>query len=716
MIPDSLYESQGGVYPVNMLTNASVTGFGQLPRSISTRTISGWGYMRLTDPNQAKLPIARVVRSDGKVLNTNNFWTNLHYEPGSNFKDTYLNIFDLVNLGNYTYTVTYTNVPTSTNPPVTTLMFAGSSTYTNGVYYITPQTQMYFLSDDVVPVEILDSVDGSPFNLAIPFSLTAPGSYQLEYYASNTAGIVEATHTATLVVPGASSLGFSAVSASTQPFFNPGEALSVRPTTVPITFQAALSPTALNAQIDIFQGVVGWATVSNAPSSPTASTSAALTVGGQNVDYYIYQVNGGAWSAEAAVASPLSLSGLPSGSNALSILGRSQYGGYLPASNALTVRWVINPGAPPTTVTGAPTTPTAASSAQLAIGGASVSAYKWTIDGSYYRLSTNVAVPLVLSNLLAGPHVVSVLGDISGTLQPTNNPTTVSWTIDPLYGYDLSSLTTVQSVTYTNVGNSAITYSWNGTSSNGVLQPAGWYTARITLTDPIGGTNFAVALVQIGTLAGSASVLADPTRGPQSPSARGRWAVWQDQSDGNWEIYAQDVTSNSSILKLTSTPLSQQNPRTDGRYVVWQAQQTDGNWDIYVNDMESGSGPQAVTSTPNIDETYPVIDWPWVAYQARPPATPPPPGRSTRSTSPPTCRPSPFRQQRRTNLVPTSTPGASSGRTCATRARAKFISMISPRAPATPDDQYLRQIQPFHLRQLGRLAGRPQHRGRPLRL
>ncbi len=118
--------------------------------------------------------------------------------------------------------------------------------------------------------------------------------------------------------------------------------------------------------------------------------------------------------------------------------------------------------------------------------------------------------------------------------------------------------------------------------------------------------------------------------------------MWQDQSDGNWEIYAQDVTSNSSILKLTSTPLSQQNPRTDGRYVVWQAQQTDGNWDIYVNDMESGSGPQAVTSTPNIDETYPVIDWPWVAYQARPTGNTPPPGRSTRSTSPPTCRPRRF--------------------------------------------------------------------------
>ena len=98
-------------------------------------------------------------------------------------------------------------------------------------------------------------------------------------------------------------------------------------------------------------------TVSNVPSSPTASTAAALTVGGQNVDFYMYQLNGNAWSAEAPVSSPLTLSGLPAGTNTLSLLGRSQYGGYLASSNALTVSWVVNPAAPATIITGAPATP-----------------------------------------------------------------------------------------------------------------------------------------------------------------------------------------------------------------------------------------------------------------------------------------------------------------------------------------------------------------------
>ncbi len=243
--------------------------------------------------------------------------------------------------------------------------------------------------------------------------------------------------------------------------------------------------------------------------------------------------------------------------------------------------------------------------------------YRWTLNNSFYNAPAPVSTPIVLTNLNVTQAVVGVLGETGGVYQPTNNPTTVAWTINPLYGYDMSSLPAVTSLAYTNIGGGTITFNWDGTSSTGVIEPAGWYTARLTLSDSLGDTNFSVVLVQIGTLSGSNAVLAGFNRGPQSPSARGRWAVWQDQSDGNWEIYAQDVTSSNPIVQLTHTPLSQENPRTDGRYVVWQAQQTNGSWDIYINDMESGNGPQVVTSTPTIDETYPAIDWPWVVYQAR---------------------------------------------------------------------------------------------------
>jgi beta propeller repeat protein len=618
LMPDSLYESQGSVFPVNSLTNVVVVGSSNPYQVNLSANFSGWGYLRVNDPGQAQFPIASVVRSDGKVLNTNNFWTNIHYDPITNFKFTYLNIFDLVNLGNYAYNVTYAAAVVSTNAPVTTMLFNGPATYTNGLYYITPETQMYFVSQDSVPVTVYYSITNQPFSIAFPFTLGVPGSYAVSFYGKDINGNQETNHIVVLNVLGAGSLGFAGASVPVQPIFNPGSAVSVRPGAVPINFQASPDPTTVNAKIDIFRGVVGWVTVSNVPSSPTTITSATLNVGGQGVDYYTYRVNNGAWSADQPVSQPIMLSGLPAGSNVVTILGRSQYGSYLNVTNALTVGWVIDPSAPATTISGAPATPSLGNSATLTMGGAAVTSYHWALNNSYYRPPTSVSTPLVLSNLVSGPQLVNVLGQVGGVSQPTNNPTSVAWTINPLHGYDRNCLTNVLSVSFTNIGTSAVSYDWNGRSSTGVIQPAGWYTVRITLTDSLGNTNFFLGLAQIQPLSGNTNVLANFSRNPMNPHARGRWAVWQDQSDGNWEIFARDVTAATNpIRQITHTTLAQQNPRTDGRYVVWQGQQANGSWDVFIGDLNGTNAPLALTSSPTADEIAPAIDWPWVVYQSR---------------------------------------------------------------------------------------------------
>jgi beta propeller repeat protein len=477
---------------------------------------------------------------------------------------------------------------------------------------------MYFVSQDSVPVTVYDSITNQPFTIAFPFTLSNPGSYAVSFYGKDSSGNQETNHNVILDVLGPSSLGFAGASVPSQPIVNAGLAVSVRPGVVPINFQASPDPAAVNARIDIFQGVVGWVTVSNVPCSPTANTSASLNVAGKNVDYYIWQLNNGAWSVEQPVSTPITLSGLSAGNNAVSILGRSQYGSYLNVTNALTVGWVVNPSAPATTITGTPTTPAPGNSANLTIGGTGVTAYDWTLNNSFYRPPTAVSSPLVLSNLVAGPQVVDVLGEVGGVFQLTNNPTSVAWTVNPLYGYDMSSLTNVFSVNFTNIGTSAVSYNWNGESSAGVSEPAGWYTVRITVSDALGNTNFFFGLAQIGTLSGTTNILASSSRNPANPYARGRWAVWQDQSDGNFEIYARDVTAAANpILQVTHTTLAQENPRTDGRYIVWQGQQANGSWDVYIDDLNGANGPQALTSTPATDEVNPAIDWPWVVYQSR---------------------------------------------------------------------------------------------------
>src|SRR2546430_1046841 len=143
--------------------NAAISGSGLTYQVQLTADREGWGYMRLSDPGQSRLKIQSVVRSDGKVLNPHNTWTNFRYDPSSNARSDYLNIFDLVELKDYNYAVTYAASAVDTNAPVTTLNFAGVVTQVGGKYYITPDTQMFFLSDDISPVSIVYSLTNGPF-------------------------------------------------------------------------------------------------------------------------------------------------------------------------------------------------------------------------------------------------------------------------------------------------------------------------------------------------------------------------------------------------------------------------------------------------------------------------------------------------------------------------------------------------------------------------
>jgi beta propeller repeat protein len=622
VIPTAIFESEGDILPVNLLTNAAVVGSAGPGGSFQVNLTAdkpGWGYIRLTDPGQAKLRIASVSRSDGKLLNTNNYWTNLRYARGTNAKLTYLNLLDLVDLSSYTYTVTYAPSLVDTNPPVTTMHFVGPAVQTGGKYYITPDSQIYFTAVDESPVNMFYNVTNGAFLPALPFSLPYPGEYPIAFYSVDAASNREANNTNIVVVSSNGALDFANVGALAQPLFTAGDALSVRPVNAPLTFSALGEPVQVDARIDVFQGVVAWATVAGVPSSPTTDTGASLTVAGDAVDYYAYSLNGAAWSAEQPVSTPLTLASLGAGLNTLSVLGRSQHGSYLDASNAVTVSWVVDPAASPTRITGAPATPTRSRTATLNIGGAGVTAYRWTTNNDYYRAEAPAPAVLTLGigSASAGAMNVAVLGKTNGVFQPTNMPTTVSWQFNPLSGYAQPGLPMVRSLTLPNIGSTPQTFVWDGRNDAGAAISPGWYTIRLTLQDQLGRTNVTTRLVQVGSMSGDAAVLADQTRGPKNPHARGRWVVWQDQSDGNNEIYAQVLVSNLPIVKVTSVALSQENPRTDGRYVVWQGRQVNGNWDIFLKDLSDNSAPQPLTATPSLDEVNPAIDWPWVVWQRR---------------------------------------------------------------------------------------------------
>lgn len=621
--PDTLFESDGNVLPVNVLSNVVVNGSAG-PGGSFTVTLNadrnGLGYMRVSDPGQARLKIASVVRSDGKVINANNVWTNIRYDIGTNFRRNYLNIFDLVELGNYTYTVTYAAGENDVTAPVTTMRFAGSVSEANGRHYITADTQVYFTAEDLSPVSIVYSLTNGPFVPALPFFIPNAGEYQIIFRATDTFGNIEQNHTNILVVSGDAQLDFANVGTPGGPIFVPGDAISVRPQNAPLPFQAAFNPSQVDAQIDVFQGVVGWATLAGVPSSPTADTAATLTVAGPNVEYYKYRLSVGAWSAEQPIATPISLSGLSAGPQTLSVLGRSLHGGYLDASNAVVVTWMINPNAAPTRITGTPATPSRLRSADFHIAGAGVSAFKWTINNGFYRPETNAPgdVNLPITSSTNQTYIFSVIGKTNGVYQLTNDAATVTWKYEPTFGFEQPTLARIRSVTLTNIGATPQNFAWDGRNDSGTPMQPGWYTARLTLRDQLGRTNFVTRLIQIGDVSGTPSVLADTTRGPKNPYARGKYAVWQDQSDGQFQIYARDLSaSTTTIAKLTTAAGSQENARTDGRYVVWQGRQANGNWDVFYKDLTSADAPLPLTVSLTEDEINPSIDWPWVVYQTR---------------------------------------------------------------------------------------------------
>jgi beta propeller repeat protein len=624
MIPDTLFETDGATLPVNHLLNASA---GALASGKAIVTVAadreGWGYVRLDDPAQARFGIQRVVRSDGKVLNSHNVWTNIRYRRADNFKLTYLNILDRVQNGvTYTYEITYQAPLTDTTPPLTRLRFSGDVSEAAGVFYTTPATQLYFTSEDQSPVSIHYRLNGAAYRPGLPFHLDQPGTYTVDYFATDLSGNTETVKSATVVVPG----GDQAVSLTLgQVNIFPTDLLSTRPGKVPITALAPASPVRLDGELKIYRGVIAWPTISGVPVSPTPRATASLTVGGAFVERYRYRLNGGAWSAERAATQPIDLTGL-TGNATVSVVARHSLGGYPEDAEALAVSWVVNPTAPDLQVTGTPATPTnIASNVTLQPADASASLYRWTIDNGYYRAEQSLATPLVLERLSEGFHEVKVVGQRGAVWQEESSASAVNWTFDRGYGFDYSRLPLVRTRTFSNVGGQQISFDWDGRDDNGVQQIPGPYTILLIFTDVLGNKNRASALVVIDGLSVEQFTLADATSGARRVRAAGDWAVWQHNEGGIWNIRGRNLASLGAVVPLTAdAALNQESPATDGRYVVWQGLQPNGSSDIrFINLSTLAAGN--VTSTPGLSEVNPAVDWPWVVYQVKPldnPASP----------------------------------------------------------------------------------------------
>ncbi len=624
LIPDTLYESDCNTLPVNHLANASLLNFVGLEATIGvTADTENWNFIRLDDPAQAKYGIDSIVRSDGKVLNPNNYWTHIRYRDPDNARLAYLNIFDFVARGEYQYTVTYKSSGTDTDPPVTTILFSGPYQKKDNKYFVLSETELFFIAEDDSPVATYYKLDAAlDFVPAYPFNIPDAGEHTLEFYSTDSGGNEEIHQIVTVVVSVADP-DIENITADTTELFIAGDSISVRPTGMTIGFNGVVTASRLDAEIEVFRGIFGYPTVIGVPSSPTSSSGATINVGGENVDYYRYRLGGGEWIGEFPVSQLIELTDL-SGDVQLAVSGRSQYGDYHPDSEAVNVSWTIDPGASTLAITGVPETPGRTTQATLNVSGSDH--YCFQVDGFYYRQDTGAGSPITLSRLSDGEHTVEVVAradsiescpeDVTGTI--------VRWTVDRLYGLRFPPEMRVRHELLGQVDANHATFTWDGRDDGGVVVPPGWYSVKITVRDGLGRSTGTVVLVKVGDLVSDGTLLSDAgNAGQKEAHAFKGWVVWQDQRDGNWDIFVRDLSGpGGGPVAVTENDFNHERPRTDGRYVVWEDRQADGTWDIWAKELGTANPIFAVTTTPETDEQRPVVYWPWVVYQTRPVSNP----------------------------------------------------------------------------------------------
>lgn len=189
-------------------------------------------------------------------------------------------------------------------------------------------------------------------------------------------------------------------------------------------------------------------------------------------------------------------------------------------------------------------------------------------------------------------------------------------TVDIAAGNVFSEANIVKTFTASITSNIETKIQWDGKNKDGLLVPSGVYTARLRVADGLNGgvkthTSEATAHVTVAEWFKGDPLAPNLTGAQQYPEVSGTRVVWQDQRNGNWDIYTKVIGEASSIALTTNTSV-QIMPSIDGTIVVWQDNRN-GNWDIYGYDI-SKSNEFVICNDPGNQER-PVISGAWVSWQ-----------------------------------------------------------------------------------------------------
>ena len=316
-LPDTIYESDCAEFPVNY-AEGSASGYPspQDPTvDLDVTVISGWMYTRVDDPAEGNHELQGVIRSDGREINENNFWTSSWREDPGDPESPWIHTVHLLDYDTTgSYTLSYAQPEPDDVAPVSTLIVEEPNWYddTEEIWYVTPITQIYAIAEDdssgVEAIERrLDSSDPEDWRPFFPLDIEEEGIHTLEYRCSDRAGNVEELHTVTIVVDDSAPI-ISSFTVSPTTFLPgaPDGTDAVREAAFALLAADAYMPT-LNVTIDIAEGSGDFGTLPLAKTFDTwAGNSNPRTIvwdGRRDPDDVL--TSPGTYTARLTVSDPL---------------------------------------------------------------------------------------------------------------------------------------------------------------------------------------------------------------------------------------------------------------------------------------------------------------------------------------------------------------------------------------------------------------------------
>ncbi|MBI2412058.1 MAG: hypothetical protein HYV24_02465 [Deltaproteobacteria bacterium] len=214
------------------------------------------------------------------------------------------------------------------------------------------------------------------------------------------------------------------------------------------------------------------------------------------------------------------------------------------------------------------------------------------------------------------PEGVIAARDTSFTANVSDTVGSIPVTIEIASSSDFASSSAVRTLTGTADTGNQVSLTWDGKNGGGSLVSTGTYYARITATDgltdsAVSHTSSAVTTVDVADWLTGTPVDPNLSGNQMYPAASGTNVVWQDNRNGNWDIFTISLSGGQSRA-LSSDVSDQTNPRIDGNTVVWQDKRN-GNWDIYGYDLSLNQELTAVAAAG--DQEKPAVSGGWAAWQ-----------------------------------------------------------------------------------------------------